>query len=118
MAKYLVLICGDEQQWDTRSPEEQQRNDEGHQAFSAAAGARIVGGNELAASTTSTTLRGGAAGGLAVTDGPFLETKEVLGGNYLMEAGDLDEAISLAKRLSELATAHAAVEVRPVVDHG
>ena len=116
MAKYLVLIYGDEQKW--RTPEERQVNGEGHQAFAATAGTRIVAGNELESSSTATTLRRGADGGLSVTDGPFLETKEVLGGYYLIEAGDLDEAISLAGHVPELKSSHGAVEVRPVVDHG
>jgi len=116
MAKYLVLIYGDEQAWDARTPEERSANEAGHAKFAATAGARIVGGEELEASSTATTLRRGAHGGLAVTDGPFLETKEVLGGFYLLSAGDLDEAIALAQDLPELSTQHGAVEVRPVVE--
>ncbi|QTE28514.1 YciI family protein [Pengzhenrongella sicca] len=116
MAKYLVLIYGDEQAWDGRTPDELSANHAGHRSFASAAGARIVGGEELEASSTATTLRRGSNGGLTVTDGPFLETKEVLGGFYLLTADDLDEAIALAQRLPELSTAHSAVEVRPVVE--
>jgi hypothetical protein len=116
MAKYLVLIYGDEQAWDARTPDEQSANHAGHGRFASTAGARIVGGEELERSSTATTLRRGSDGGLAVTDGPFLETKEVLGGFYLLQAGDLDEAIALAGQLPELATSHSAVEVRPVVE--
>ncbi|HEY3437716.1 MAG TPA: YciI family protein [Actinotalea sp.] len=116
MAKYLVLIYGDEQQWDARTPDEQETNHAGHRAFAAAAGVRVVGGEQLEASSTATTLRRGPDGGVTVTDGPFLETKEVLGGFYLLQAADLDEAIDLAGRLPELTTSHGAVEVWPVVD--
>ncbi|MFC8190170.1 YciI family protein [Cellulomonas sp. NPDC057328] len=118
MARYLILIHGDEQQWDARTPEHQEANDAGHRAFAAAAGDRVLGGEELAAAATTTTLRGAPDGGVLVTDGPFLETKEVLGGYYLVEARDLDEALALARHLPELREPHAAVEVRPVVDHG
>ncbi|MEU4689807.1 YciI family protein [Actinoplanes sp. NPDC023714] len=111
MAKYMLLIYGDEQQWEAMTPEESARLDAGHAAFTAAAGSAVLAGDPLEATGTATTLRGGL-----ITDGPFLETKEVLGGYYLVEAGDLDEAIALARKLPELTWAHCAVEVRPVRD--
>ncbi|PFG32426.1 YciI family protein [Sanguibacter antarcticus] len=117
MAKYLVLIYGDEQQWEALTPEEQSANHAGHQTFTSAAGPRIVGGEELEPSSTTTTLRRTSAGDVSVTDGPFLETKEVLGGYYAVEADDLDEVIALARQLPELSMSHNAVEIRPVVDH-
>ena len=117
MAKYLVLIYGDEQQWEARTPEEQSVNHAGHRTFASTAGPRIVGGEELEPSSTTTTLRRRPAGDVSVTDGPFLETKEVLGGYYELEADDLDEVIALARLLPELSTSHSAVEIRPVVDH-
>ena len=117
MAKYLVLIYGDEQQWEARTPEEESANHAGHRAFASAAGPRIVGGEELEPSSTATTLRRRSAGDVSVTDGPFLETKEVLGGYYVVDAGDLDEVIALARQLPELYTSHSAVEIRPLVDH-
>lgn len=52
------------------------------------------------------------------TDGPYLETKEALGGFYLIEAGDLDEVLALAALLPEVRDGHSGVEIRPVVDHG
>ncbi|MFG1885671.1 YciI family protein [Micromonospora sp. NPDC049102] len=57
-------------------------------------------------------------GQIRTTDGPFLETKEVLGGYYLVEAADLDEVLSLATLLPEVRASHSGVEIRPVVDHG
>lgn len=116
MSKYLVLIYGDEQKWEARTPEEAETNHAGHRAFAATAGARIVGGEQLESSTTATSLRRSPNGELTVTDGPFAETKEVLGGFYLLEAADLDEAIGLARQLPELARPENAVEVWPVVD--
>jgi hypothetical protein len=63
-------------------------------------------------------LRTDPDGRLTTTDGPFLETKEALGGYYLVEASDLDEMIALAARLPEASEGHSGIEIRPVVDHG
>ena len=122
MAKYLVLIYGDEQRWANRSPLEVQALQDGHAAFRAAAGAGVVGGHELADSATATSLRAGSDGsdgsdGPTITDGPFLETKEALGGFYLLEAADLDEAIRWSSLLPEVAEDHSGVEIRPIGDH-
>jgi hypothetical protein len=117
MAKYVVLIYGDQQQWESMSPARQQAHLAAHGDFSAAAGSKVLGGEELQNTSTSTTLRTDSAGGFVTTDGPFLETKEALGGFYLLEANDLDEAIKLASRLPEVHADHSGVEIRPVVDH-
>jgi len=118
MSKYMLLIYGDDQQWGAMSPPEQQAHDAAHAAFRAAAGSAIVGGEELEPAPIATTLRADPAGRVTTTDGPFLETKEALGGYYLLEAADLDEVIALASRLPEVAAGHSGVEIRPVVDHG
>jgi len=118
MAKYMLLIYGDAQQWDAMTPEQSEALQAAHAAFGALAGAKIAGGEQLERTTMATTLRMDPAGGFLTTDGPFLETKEVLGGFYLLEAADLDEAISLASRLPEVHAGHSGVEIRPVVDHG
>ena len=60
---------------------------------------------------TATSIRP-TAGGITVTDGPFTETKEALGGYYLVNAADLDEAISIAK---DLPMPYGGVEVRPIM---
>ena len=111
MAKYMLLIHGNEQRWDTMSPEEIEHLDAGHRAFNAAAGDAVLDGNRLRPTGASTTLRG-----TAVTDGAFLETKEVLGGYYVVEAPDLDAVITMARRLPELSWDHCAVEIRPIWD--
>jgi hypothetical protein len=116
MAKYLVLIYGDEKIWDAWSEQEIQTNHERHGAFAAKAGPALIGGNALEASTTATSLRADAAGRPTPTDGPFLETKEALGGYYLLEAADLDEAITLAGLIPEATAPGSGVEVRPVRD--
>lgn len=76
--------------------------------------ARIIGDVELQPAETATCVRV-AGGRTLMTDGPFADTKEVLGGFVLVEAGNLDEAI-LAARIAS-ARIGAVVEVRPVVAH-
>ena len=118
MAKYMLLIFGDEAQWDAMTAEQGKAHDAAHSAFAAAAGQKIAGSGQLELTSTATTLRSDGAGGVTSTDGPFLETKEALGGFYLLEASDLDEAIKLASMLPEVRASHSGVEIRPVVDHG
>jgi hypothetical protein len=71
-------------------------------------GGRVVAGLALEPPETATTIRGGA-----LTDGPFIETKELLGGIYILEARDLDHALALA-RMTPIVDG--GVEVRPLVD--
>jgi hypothetical protein len=118
MAKYLILIYGDDTQWEARTPQRARLVGEAHRSFAAAAGARLLAGDELTAAPIATSLRAGADGKVAVTDGPFLETKEALGGYYLVEAADLDEVIGLASGLHEVFEGHSGVEIRPVVERG
>jgi len=118
MTKFMILIYGDAEQWAAMSPQEQRAHDAAHAAFAKAAGKRIVGGEELELAPRATTVRKGPAGRVITTDGPFLETKEALGGFYLLEAADVDEVIALASQLPEVAAGHSGVEIRPVVDHG
>ena len=84
---------------------------EAHNAFGAANGAALSGGNALTPSDSATSIRTDASGELTVTDGPFVETKEALGGYYLIEAADLDEAIAIAKQVP---ARFGGVEVRPI----
>ena len=81
-----------------------------HNAFAKAVadlGATILGGEALQPTTTATSIRAGA-----VTDGPFVETKEALGGYYLVEARDLDQALEIAKLCP---APFGGVEVRPLM---
>jgi hypothetical protein len=118
MAKYMLLIWGDAAQWDTMTPDQAQAHDAAHAAFREAAGPGVVGGEELELAPNATTMRADPAGRIVTTDGPFLETKEALGGFYLLEAVDLDEAMRLVSLLPEVRAGHSGVEIRPVVDHG
>ncbi|MFI7542705.1 YciI family protein [Actinoplanes sp. NPDC049599] len=118
MAKYLLLIYGVENEWAGETPAELERKDAGHRWFAATAGAAVTGGHELMPPETATSLRrGDTAGRPLVTDGPFLETKEGIGGYYVLEAADLDAAIALAALLPELADGHSGVEIRPIREH-
>jgi hypothetical protein len=118
MAKYMLLIFGDDAQWGAMTPEQNQAHEAAHAAFVAAAGPKVASGEELELASMATSLRSDGAGGVIITDGPFLETKEALGGFYLLEASDLDEATKLASMLPEVQASHSGVEIRPVVDHG
>ncbi len=75
---------------------------------------RCLGGAHLQGADTATTVRHGAGGAL-ITDGPFADTKEVLGGYYVLDAADLDEALEFVQRIPAVRLG-GAVEVRPLVD--
>jgi hypothetical protein len=112
MSQYLILIYDDEAAWESAPPNTSERIMQGHTAFAEKNGAAIAGGNALQPTTTATTLRADGADGFTVTDGPFVETKEALGGYYLVEAADLDEAIALAKQVPVVS---GGLEVRPIM---
>lgn len=111
MAQYLILIYGDENSWAAASPELVEEIHAEHRAFQARNAGAVLGSNALHRTDTATSLRRDGAGGLVVTDGPFAETKEALGGYYLVEAADLDEAIAVARQVP---ARFGGVEVRPV----
>jgi hypothetical protein len=118
MAKYMLLIYGDAEQWAAMTQEQGEAYGAAHAAFRQAAGERVSASGELELAPVATTLRSDASGGLVTTDGPFLETKEAVGGYYVLEAGDLDEVVKLASLLAEVRESHSGVEIRPIVDHG
>jgi len=109
--KYMALIYGSEEAWDALSEEEQQRVTERYMAL--AREPVTVGGDELQDPDTATTIRV-RDGETLTTDGPFAETKEQLGGYYLIDCGSLDEAIEFAARIP--AAERGSVEVRPLVE--
>jgi hypothetical protein len=110
--KYAALIYGRDGEWESRTEEEQAAIYKEYSALSEEKG--VFGGAELAAATTATTVRV-RDGETMTTDGPFAETKEVLGGLYLLEAANLDDAISFAARIP--AARYGSIEVRPLVEH-
>jgi hypothetical protein len=115
--KYLALIYGNSDSWDAMSSADQEAMRDRYRAFAQDAGQRgaLVGGFELDSATTATTLRSSGGGDPIVTDGPFAETKEQLGGYFLLECGSLDDAIELASNIPA-ARNGGAVEIRPVLE--
>jgi hypothetical protein len=112
--KYILQIYSSEarDEFEKLSEAEQKAVYGEYLAISEAPG--VTGGNQLQPSETATTVRV-EDGKTLVTDGPFLDTKEVLGGYYLFEGDDLDAAIELASRIPA-ARMGGAVEVRPLVE--
>ena len=116
--KYMLLTYLDEKKWLSLSAEEQQRSmaECGPHVEKMVAAKKILGGAPLHPTSTATTLRN-RDGKRVMTDGPFAETREQLGGYTIIEADNLDEAIAIATGFlgtSSLAT----IEVRPIVDLG
>jgi hypothetical protein len=116
MAQYLLLIYENESGYEHPTPELWNQLMEAHGKFAQAVveqGGKILGGEALQPTATATSIRGGSDGDQVVTDGPFVETKEALGGFYLVEAADLDQAISFGKQCP---APFGGIEVRPVMD--
>jgi hypothetical protein len=111
MAQYLVLIYGDEARWAAGGGELYEQASKDHMKFGEDNQAAIAGGNALQPTSTATSIRRDN-GEFSVTDGPFAETKEALGGYYLVEAADLDAAIAIAKQVP---AEFGGVEVRPIM---
>jgi hypothetical protein len=112
MAQYLILIYEDEASWANAGQEGYDQAMKEHSAFAENNPSALQGGNALHPTTTATSIRKDGTGGFTVTDGAFAETKEALGGYYLIEAADLDEAIAVAKQVP---APFGGVEVRPVM---
>ena len=110
--QYLLAIYEDETFWNTKPEGEIGQMMEGYRRFGQEAGERILGGNALQPTATATTVRV-RDGERLTTDGPFAETKEQLGGYYLLECKDLDEAIELAAKIPGAQSG--CVEVRPIM---
>jgi hypothetical protein len=115
--KYLLLIYADEHGFDQMSHDERHGVYKEYDDFAndLAAKGQMVGGDELAATSSATTVRV-RDGERMVTDGPFAETKEQLGGYFLVDVEDLDAAIEAASRIPTARTG--SIEVRPVIDGG
>ena len=112
MAEYMLFIWDDEQAWAHADPQTVDATMAAHREFIAANGPALRGGNRLHPSPASTSLRTAADGTVTVTDGAFAETKEVIGGYYLIEAPDLDAALRIARQVPG---PFGGVEVRPVL---
>jgi hypothetical protein len=110
MGQYMILIYQNEAEWADASPAQAQEAMVAHGRFAEQVvelGSKIVAGEGLQPTSTATSIRADE-----VTDGPFVDTKEALGGFYIVECRDLDHALAVAK----LCPAHGGgVEVRPVM---
>lgn len=113
--KYLLMIYENEKAWETMPQEESQQVMGEYFAYteSIKKTGNLVAGEALQPTATATTVRI-RDGKRLTTDGPFAETREQLGGFYLVEAKNLDEAIALASRIPGARVG--SIEVRPVVD--
>jgi len=111
MAQYAILIYENEAGYMDPSPEVWQQAMSAHRRFAEQVGekgGKILGGEALQPTAAATSIRGDV-----VTDGPFAETKEALGGFYLIEARDLDHALDIARLCP---APFGGVEVRPIMN--
>lgn len=111
--KYILLIYGDERKWSSLSAEQMKAVYEGHLQYTEEMKKAGVyrAGAELKPVSTATSIRF-TDGKTRTTDGPFAETKEQLGGYYLIETDNLEQAISWAEKMPGLR--EGTVEIRPL----
>jgi len=114
--KYLCLIYDEEKTYQTMSREQGEALMGEYFAFTKdiRQSGHYLGGNDLQPTKNATTVRV-RNGRVSTTDGPFAETKEQLGGYYLIEAKDLNEAIQIAARIPSAKLG--CIEVRPIQEH-
>ena len=113
--QYMLMCCFDEKAWGKLPDDEKGEimREYGALIQSLAKGGQLRGGGQLGSTSSATTVRM-KSGKAVLTDGPFAETKEQLGGYHLVECKDLDEALSIAARIPTL-PAGGAIEVRPLM---
>lgn len=112
--EYIFQLYNDENRWRRMSEAESEREFGAYMAYTKAlreAGV-FVGGNRLSPTTTATKVSVANDGATAVLDGPYADTKEQLGGYFIVDVPDLDAAISWAARCP--CASHGTVEVRPI----
>jgi hypothetical protein len=107
------MFIGDDSDWDPSKPEIQEAYRRIGQWFEEhTKSGKITGGEELKGTNAATTVRR-RGGKITVTDGPFSESKESIGGYALVDVKDLDEAIAMARTWPTLS----AIEIRPLIEH-
>ena len=113
--RYALLIYGDQSGWENATPEDTQETTDAYYAFTRDVQERGImqAGEALQPVTTATTVRV-RNGETLSTDGPFAETKEQLGGFYIVDCKDLDEATEIAAKIPGAQSG--SIEVRPVMD--
>jgi len=113
--KYLCLIYEDEKAWQGMSKADMEKGLGEYRAFgdSITQSGQYVGGNALQPTNTATSVRV-RNGKISTSDGPYVETKEQLGGYYLINAKDMKDAVQVAARIP--GAKHGTVEVRPIME--
>ena len=113
--RYLCTIYGEESQWSDQTPEQMGAVMAAYNAFGdeARAAGVMVGGEGLEPTSSATTVRV-RDGERVLSDGPFAETKEQLGGYFLIDVDDLDAAIDIAARMPTVY--QGSIEVRPLAN--
>jgi hypothetical protein len=113
MPKYVLMFVGDDQEWESQPKADREKSYGRIMAWwdDLVKSGVVKGGEELKPQRTATTVRR-VNGAMKVTDGPFVESKESVGGFAMIEVEDLDKAIAVAKSWPG-----GDVEVRPIVDH-
>jgi hypothetical protein len=113
--RYALLIYASEQDWATQSEEESQAVNQEYMAFTKDIIDRglMKGGEALQPTSTATSVRV-RNGDTLTTDGPFAETKDQLGGFYLVDCKDLDEAVEVAAGIPD--ARRGTIEVRPIME--
>jgi hypothetical protein len=111
--KYALLIYSARSDEEREALPEEERNAIIGEYGAVAQSPGVIGGHQLESSSTATTVRV-KDGKTLTTDGPFAETKEVLGGLFVVDADDIDTALALAEKIP--AARQGAVEVRPIVE--
>lgn len=114
--KAMILIYTSEAAWAALAPAEMEREMGAYMAYTQAliAAGTFVDGSELAPTPTARSVKV-TDGGAVVTDGPYVDTKEQLGGYYILEVASMDEAIAWAAKCP--GARHGGVEVRPLNEH-
>ncbi|HEU0033181.1 MAG TPA: YciI family protein [Kofleriaceae bacterium] len=117
--QYMLLIYNNEKAWQDMGEAERQKHFNAYMQFTQdiKASGHYKAGDALQPVHTATTVRV-REGKTQTTDGPFAETRETLGGYYLIEAKDLDEAAKIAARIPDAAIGSGSVEIRPVMMFG
>jgi hypothetical protein len=115
--KYMILTYLDEKAWLALTPEQQQAEMEacGPHVQTLIASKKLVDGAPLHPTATATTLRY-RDGKRLITDGPFAETREQLGGYTIIEADNLDDALAAAKGFLMPSSVPVTLELRPIVE--
>jgi hypothetical protein len=115
--KYMLLIYNEEKGWESLSESQRQHfiGEFGNFTQGLKSKGQWLASSQLAPTSAATSIRV-HEGKRLVTDGPFAETREQLGGYYLIEAKDLDEAIAIGSRVPSVAAGAGTVEVRPLIE--